>query len=317
MATLAFAILEDAFFRNDFSFNVVAEHSSTTTPTFYKLAAAWSSQEGSLLLWVFLLSLWSSLILFLTRNRAREITAVRDRGAARLRRVLHVAGGVLRQPVPTTSAPAPTEGAGLDPLLLHPSMMIHPPMLYSGYTLLTIPFAFAIGALITGPARRGVDLAHPPVRARRLAVPGDRDPARRALVLHRARLGRLLGLGSGRERGADAVAVHHRVHPLDHDPGEAGDAEGLERVAGAGAPARCRSSARSSCARGSSTRSTRSAPRRSDPVRGPDRGDGARLDLADPVAPRPAALRRPARLAALARGRVPVPEPGAGRRWCS
>ena len=74
MATLAFAILEDAFYRNDFSFNVVAEHSSTTTPTFYKLAAAWSSQEGSLLLWVFLLSLWSSLILFLVRNRAREIT---------------------------------------------------------------------------------------------------------------------------------------------------------------------------------------------------------------------------------------------------
>src|SRR5271154_4127685 len=73
LATLAFAILEDAFFRSDFSFNVVAGHSSTTTPMFYKLAAAWSSQEGSLLLWVFLLSVWSSLILFLTRRRAREI----------------------------------------------------------------------------------------------------------------------------------------------------------------------------------------------------------------------------------------------------
>src|ERR1700733_7093482 len=57
MATVAFVILEDAFYRSDFSFNVVAEHSSTTTPMFYKLAAAWSSQEGSLLLWVFLLSL--------------------------------------------------------------------------------------------------------------------------------------------------------------------------------------------------------------------------------------------------------------------
>ena len=71
LATLAFAILEDAFYRSDFSFNVVAEHSSTTTPTFYKLAAAWSSQEGSLLLWVLLLSLWSTLILFLTRRRIR------------------------------------------------------------------------------------------------------------------------------------------------------------------------------------------------------------------------------------------------------
>ena len=88
-----------AFYRNDFSFNVVAEHSSTTTPTFYKLAAAWSSQEGSLLLWVFLLSLWSSLILFLVRNRAREITRLRDRRAARLHGLLHLAGGVLGKPV--------------------------------------------------------------------------------------------------------------------------------------------------------------------------------------------------------------------------
>src|SRR5204862_7015538 len=73
MMVLAFAILEAAFLRSDFSFNVVAGHSSTTTPTFYKATAAWSSQEGSLLLWVLLLSLWSSLILFLTRRRVREI----------------------------------------------------------------------------------------------------------------------------------------------------------------------------------------------------------------------------------------------------
>src|SRR5436309_7655535 len=73
LMTFAFAILEAAFLRSDFTFNVVAGHSSTTTPTFYRGAAAWSSQEGSLLLWVWLLSLWSSLILFLTRNRVREI----------------------------------------------------------------------------------------------------------------------------------------------------------------------------------------------------------------------------------------------------
>src|SRR5271167_3919210 len=73
LMTIAFALLEVAFLQNEFSFNVVAEHSSTTTPTFYKLAAAWSSQEGSLLLWVFLLSVWSSLVLFLTRHRVREI----------------------------------------------------------------------------------------------------------------------------------------------------------------------------------------------------------------------------------------------------
>jgi cytochrome c-type biogenesis protein CcmF len=149
LMTLAFGILEVAFLRSDFSFNVVAAHSSTTTPTFYKATAAWSSQEGSLLLWVFLLSMWSSLILFLTRRRVREIapyaTAVLlGFGAFFISLTVFLANPF------ATSANPPAEGAGLDPLLLHPSMMFHPPMLYSGYTLLTIPFAFAIGALVTG-----------------------------------------------------------------------------------------------------------------------------------------------------------------------
>jgi cytochrome c-type biogenesis protein CcmF len=149
LATIAFAILENAFWRNDFSFNVVANHSSTTTPAFYKLAAAWSSQEGSLLLWVFLLSLWSSLILFLVRKRAREITPYATAVLLGFAAFFTSLATFWANPF-TTSASPPAEGAGLDPLLLHPTMMIHPPMLYSGYTLLTIPFAFAIGALITG-----------------------------------------------------------------------------------------------------------------------------------------------------------------------
>jgi len=149
LATIAFAILEDAFWRNDFSFNVVANHSSTTTPAFYKLAAAWSSQEGSLLLWVFLLSLWSSLILFLVRKRAREITPYATTVLLGFAAFFTSLAAFWANPF-TTSANPPAEGLGLDPLLLHPTMMIHPPMLYSGYTLLTIPFAFAVGALITG-----------------------------------------------------------------------------------------------------------------------------------------------------------------------
>ena len=69
----AFVILEAAFLRSDFTFTLVTTHSSTTTPAFYRATAVWSSQEGSLLLWLLLLSLWSSLILFLTRRRLREI----------------------------------------------------------------------------------------------------------------------------------------------------------------------------------------------------------------------------------------------------
>ncbi len=149
LMTAAFAILEAAFLRSDFSFNVVAAHSSTTTPTFYKGAAAWSSQEGSLLLWVWLLSLWSSLILFLTRKRVREIAPYATAVLLGFAAFFTSLSIFFANPF-STSAHPPTQGAGLDPLLLHPSMMIHPPMLYSGYTLLTIPFAFAIGALITG-----------------------------------------------------------------------------------------------------------------------------------------------------------------------
>jgi cytochrome c-type biogenesis protein CcmF len=145
--TVAFVVLEIAFLRSDFSFNAVADTSSRTTPAFYKAAAVWSSQEGSLLLWAWLLSLWSSLALFLTRGRLREV-------ASYATAILLGFGGFFvglmvfyAHPFATTT-PAPREGVGLDPLLRFPTMMIHPPMLYSGYTLCTIPLAFAMGALI-------------------------------------------------------------------------------------------------------------------------------------------------------------------------
>src|SRR5689334_11114356 len=74
--TLAFAVLETAFLRSDFSLQVVATHSSLATPTFYKASAAWSSQEGSLLLWVWLLSVWASLSLFALRKRLRDMAPI-------------------------------------------------------------------------------------------------------------------------------------------------------------------------------------------------------------------------------------------------
>ncbi len=147
--TVAFGILELAFLRSDFSFNVVAGHSSSTTPTFYKASAMWSSQEGSLLLWVWLLSLWSSLVIFLTRRRMREVVPWAT--AALLGYGLFFTAMLVFKVSPfETSASPPADGAGLNPLLRHPAMMIHPPMLYSGYTLFAIPFAFAVGALIAG-----------------------------------------------------------------------------------------------------------------------------------------------------------------------
>jgi cytochrome c-type biogenesis protein CcmF len=147
LCTGAFAILEFAFLRSDFTFATVASHSSTTTPTFYKAAAAWSSQEGSLLLWVWLLSLWSSLVLFLTRRSLRCVAPYAT--AVLLGFATFFAGLLVFFETPFgLLATAPAEGVGLNPLLRHPSMMIHPPMLYSGYTLFAIPFAFAVGALV-------------------------------------------------------------------------------------------------------------------------------------------------------------------------
>ena len=146
LLTLAFAILEAAFIRSDFGVRMVAEHSSTTTPPFYRAAAPWSAQEGSLLLWVWLLSLWSSLVLFLTRRRLRELAGYAQAvllGFAAFFTLLLI---FLAKPF-VLQHPAPMEGLGLNPLLRHPSMMIHPPMLYSGYTLFTVPFAFAVAAL--------------------------------------------------------------------------------------------------------------------------------------------------------------------------
>lgn len=143
-------IIEVSFATNDFSLNIVAEHSSNETPMFYKLAAMWSSQEGSLLLWSFVLSVCASLALYSTRHKLREIvpwaTAVMMTIGSFFIGLMLFAPDV--NPFATLN-PAPQDGIGLNPLLQHPSMMIHPPMLYSGYVAWTIPFAFAIGALIT------------------------------------------------------------------------------------------------------------------------------------------------------------------------
>ena len=153
---LCFVVLELAFLTNDFSLSVVANHSSEATPIFYKLTAMWSSQEGSLLLWVFLLSAVSSVALWATRGSLRDLvpwaTAVMLGVAIFFTGLMLFGGGV--NPFATLQQ-VPIDGVGLNPLLQHPAMMIHPPMLYIGYVSLTVPFAFAIGAL----ASRRLDAA--------------------------------------------------------------------------------------------------------------------------------------------------------------
>ena len=150
LAIASFVTLELAYINSNFHFALVAQNSSTTTPLFYKLTAVWSSQAGSMLLWVTVLGILSTIVLRLTRDTHREVGAW----------ATAVLGGIatfflfLMVFFPDAdpfkaSSPVPIEGNGLEPLLRHPSMMFHPPMLYSGYVGFSIPFAFAIGALIT------------------------------------------------------------------------------------------------------------------------------------------------------------------------
>jgi cytochrome c-type biogenesis protein CcmF len=143
---VAAAVLWAALARRDFSFVYVAEHTSRRLPLGYALAAFWGGQEGSLLLWLLILSGYAALAVWLNRH-TRELVAW----------VVPILAGVATffafmlcfVSSPFATAPAPADGAGMVPSLQNPYMLAHPPLLYLGYVGLTIPFAFAMGALLS------------------------------------------------------------------------------------------------------------------------------------------------------------------------
>ena len=147
-AAVAAAVLLTALARHDFSFTYVADHTSRKLPTLYTLAAFWGGQEGSLLLWLLVLLGYSTAAVYFNRIAAREVIAwvVPTLGlVASFFALLLVA---VASPFQTQAAPG--DGLGLNPSLQNPYMVIHPPMLYLGYVGLTVPFAFAMGALLSG-----------------------------------------------------------------------------------------------------------------------------------------------------------------------
>ncbi|HEY8843884.1 MAG TPA: heme lyase CcmF/NrfE family subunit [Gaiellaceae bacterium] len=145
---VAAVVLLQALHARDFSFTYVAEHSSRKLPFPYSFSAFWSGQQGSLLLWLFVLTGLGSLAVFLNRDLIRRL----------LPWTVAVLGGVASffalllvfVASPFTRQTAPADGSGLVPSLQNPYMMIHPPLLYLGYVGLTIPFAFAAAALLSG-----------------------------------------------------------------------------------------------------------------------------------------------------------------------
>jgi cytochrome c-type biogenesis protein CcmF len=145
---LAFGTLTYAFVTSDFSIADVANNSHTLKPLIYKISGVWGNHEGSMLLWVLVLSLYAGLVSGLGRGGARLTSAALGvqglLASAFLLFILFTSNPFLRLD------PAPFEGAGLNPLLQDPGLAIHPPMLYAGYVGLSAAFSYAAAALIVG-----------------------------------------------------------------------------------------------------------------------------------------------------------------------
>ncbi len=145
---IAAAVLATALVRHDFSFVYVAQHTNRALPTAYSLSAFWGGQEGSLLLWLLVLTGYATLSIAANRKLLRDLTAW----------VVPVFGGIatffafvlVAVSSPFDTQRASFDGAGLTHSLRNPYMVAHPPMLYLGYVGLSVPFAFACGAMLSG-----------------------------------------------------------------------------------------------------------------------------------------------------------------------
>lgn len=146
---VAWLLLTASFVVQDFSVRYVAENSNTLLPMIYRITAVWGGHEGSLLLWVLVLASWNAAVALCSRNLPDLVLA----------RVLGVMGavclGFIAFLIFTSNPfdrilPAPLDGRDLNPLLQDPGMIVHPPMLYIGYSGFMVPFAFAIAALLDG-----------------------------------------------------------------------------------------------------------------------------------------------------------------------
>ena len=149
LIAFSFAVLAHGALTDDFSIKYIAGHSNSLLPTQYKFAAVWGGHEGSLLLWMLMLSGWTLAVAIFSRTLPLAMVA----------RVIGILGlvstGFLMFILVTSSPferllPAPADGKDLNPLLQDPGLVIHPPMLYMGYVGFSVAFAFAVSALLSG-----------------------------------------------------------------------------------------------------------------------------------------------------------------------
>lgn len=145
----AFAVLTHAFVLQDFSLRYVAENSNSLLPLVYRYSAVWGAHEGSLLLWTLVLALWSAAVALASRHLPARVVA-RVLGVMAIVSLGFLAFLLFTSNPFARLLPVPPEGGDLNPLLQDPGLIVHPPMLYTGYVGFAVPFAFAIAALLEG-----------------------------------------------------------------------------------------------------------------------------------------------------------------------
>ncbi len=150
LMTCASAVMINAFLTNDFTIKYVAHYSDSVQPLFYKITSYWGGLDGSIMFWVFLLSVFGTIAVYVNRERYRELIPYVVATISSVQMFFLYLMVVHKNPFTTYLANAPADGTGLNPQLQNYWMAIHPPSLYTGFVGMTIPFAFCIAALVTG-----------------------------------------------------------------------------------------------------------------------------------------------------------------------
>ena len=150
LMTFASALIVRAFVIGDYSIRYVDRYSDSIQPLFYRLTSYWGGLDGSIMFWVFLLSVFGAIAVKSNRERNRELVPYVIATIAVVQMFFLSIMIVSKDPFATYLTQLPDDGRGLNPLLQNPYMVIHPPSLYTGLVAMTVPFAFGMAALITG-----------------------------------------------------------------------------------------------------------------------------------------------------------------------
>lgn len=209
--TVAFLALFYAFAVNDFTVQYVVNNSNSQLPLRYRLSAVWGSHEGSLLLWIWLLTFWGAAVAAFSKQLPQEAVA----------RVLGIMGIVsigflvfvlfTSNPFTRTFPNFPVDGRELNPLLQDVGLIFHPPLLYMGYVGFSVSFAFSIASLMTGKLDTALGALVSSLDNGGLGVFNPRYCIRILVGVLRTRLGRLVVLGSSRKCVFNALACRYGV----------------------------------------------------------------------------------------------------------